>query len=292
MFEDVEADVYVLVDGDDTYPAADVHQLIRPIVEDRADMVVGTRLTDYTDRSFRPFHVFGNALVVKLVNAIFGGRLTDIMSGYRAFNRDFVKTVPLVSKGFEVETQMTLQALYYDFVIREVPIAYGKRPEGSESKLNTLSDGLRVVLTIFDIFKAYRPLVFFLVVAAVLFGLGLTVGAVPVVEFFRTGYVTHLPSAVLASGTMVLGAICLAVGLVLDTVNHRLRELMRAVLTTNRRRAAPRFRRSTRDLEGQLLAATREFPAVAEGTGSVETPVVLGSPASETDTLDAVVHQP
>ncbi len=256
MFEDVEADVYVLVDGDDTYPAADVHRLIRPVADGRADMVVGTRLSDYSDRSFRPLHVFGNRLVVWLVNRVFGSRLTDIMSGYRAMNRDFVKTVPIVSKGFEVETQMTLQALHYDFVIEEVQVSYGKRPEGSESKLNTLSDGFRVLLTIFDIFKAYRPLLFFFIVAMVLFGLGLLVGSVPVWEFFRTGSITHLPSAVLASGIMVLGAIALAVGLVLDTINHRLRELMRAVLTTSRRRSPPRFQQHTGERQSELAAAT------------------------------------
>jgi glycosyltransferase involved in cell wall biosynthesis len=232
MFEDIEADVFVMVDGDDTYPAESVHDLIRPIVEERADMTVGTRLIEYADHSFRPLHVFGNALVVKLVNVIFGSRLTDIMSGYRAFNRDFVKNVPIVSKGFEVETQMTLQALYYDFVIVETPICYGIRPEGSHSKLKTFSDGARVLLKIVDIFKAYRPLAFFLAVASFLFCLGLLIGSVPVVEFLETAKITHLPSAVLASGIMIIAVICVAIGTILDSINHRVRELMRVVSST------------------------------------------------------------
>jgi len=136
MFEDIDADVYVLVDGDDTYPADSVHELTLPIIEERADMVVGTRLTAFSDKSFRPFHIFGNRLVVKLVNMIFKSKLTDIMSGYRAFNMDFIRKIPIISRGFEVETQMTLQALYYDFVIIEVPVSYRERPEGSYSKLN------------------------------------------------------------------------------------------------------------------------------------------------------------
>jgi glycosyltransferase involved in cell wall biosynthesis len=232
MFEDIDADVYVMIDGDDTYPAENVHELIRPVAEGKADMTVGTRLVEYADRSFRPLHVFGNALVVKLVNRVFHSNLTDIMSGYRVFNRDFVKRIPLVSKGFEVETQMTLQALYYDFVIAEVPIPYRERPEGSFSKLRTYSDGTRVLLKILDIFRAYRPLAFFSAIAFVLICLGLLIGSVPIVEFFMTGYVTHLPSAVLASGIMIIAVISLAIGIILDSMNHRVREVMRAIAMT------------------------------------------------------------
>jgi hypothetical protein len=232
MFEDIDADIFVLVDGDDTYPAEEVHELIHPIVEEQADMTVGTRLVEYADRSFRPFHVFGNALVVKLVNMVFNSRLTDIMSGYRAFNKAFIKRIPLVSKGFEVETQMTLQALYYDFVIAEVPVPYRTRPEGSHSKLKTFSDGTRVLLTIVDIFKAYRPLLFFSAIALFLCFLGLLIGSVPVDEFLRTGKISHLPSAVLASGIMVIAVISAAIGIILDSMNHRLRELMRVVSLT------------------------------------------------------------
>ena len=227
MFEDIDADIYVLVDGDDTYPSENVHDLIRPILEEKADMVVGTRLAEFHEKAFRPFHVFGNLLTVRLVNMLFKSDLKDIMSGYRAFNMDFVKKVPIVSKGFEVETQMTLQALYYDFIISEVPVAYGKRPEGSYSKLNTFRDGMKVIFTIFDILKAYRPLLFFFIIGAVFFLAGLLIGSVPVIEFIETGKVSHFPSAILASGIMIISVISVAIGIILDAINHRLREIIR-----------------------------------------------------------------
>ena len=227
MFEDIDADIYVLVDGDDTYPSENVHDLIRPILEEKADMVVGTRLAEFHEKAFRPFHVFGNLLTVRLVNLLFKSDLKDIMSGYRAFNMDFVKKVPIVSKGFEVETQMTLQALYYDFIISEVPVAYGKRPEGSYSKLNTFQDGMKVIFTIFDILKAYRPLLFFFIIGAAFFLAGLLIGGVPVIEFIETGKVSHFPSAILASGIMIISVISVAIGIILDAINHRLREIIR-----------------------------------------------------------------
>jgi len=227
MFEDVEAELYVLVDGDDTYPAEKVHELLRPIIDERADMVVGTRLEEFGERSFRPFHVLGNKLVVRLVNLIFKCNLKDIMSGYRAFNRDFVRKVPIVSRGFEVETEMTLQALHYDFVIAEIPVPYRKRPEGSSSKLKTFSDGMKTLLTVFDIFKAYRPLLFFFILGALLGCVGLLIGSIPVSEYLETGRIERFPSAILASGIMIISAICVAMGIILDAINHRLRELIR-----------------------------------------------------------------
>ncbi len=227
MFEKVDADLYVLVDGDDTYPADRVHELLRPIVDERADMVVGNRLEEFGKRSFRPFHVFGNKLVVSLVNLIFKCKLTDVMSGYRAFNSDFVRRVPIVSRGFEVETEMTLQALHYDFVIAEVPVPYRKRPEGSSSKLKTFSDGIKTLLTVFDIFKAYRPLLFFFILGAVLGCVGLLIGSIPVAEYLETGRIERFPSAILASGIMIVSVICVAMGIILDAINHRLRELIR-----------------------------------------------------------------
>jgi len=227
MFEDIEADIYVLIDGDDTYPPDKVHDLITPVIEERADMVVGNRLEEFVERSFRPFHVFGNRLIVRLVNMIFKSKLTDIMSGYRVFNKDFVEKVPIISKGFEVEIQMTLQALYYDFIIAEVPIAYGKRPAGSYSKLNTFSDGMKLVLKIFDIFKAYRPLLFFFIIGAIVFCTGILIGSVPVIEFFDTGKISSLTSAILSSGFIITSIICVAIGIILDSINHRLREVIR-----------------------------------------------------------------
>ncbi|MCJ7594951.1 MAG: glycosyltransferase family 2 protein [Desulfobacterales bacterium] len=243
MFEQVEADLYLLVDGDDTYPAEKAHEILGPLLEGKADMVVGTRLEDFSDKSFRPFHLFGNRMIVRLVNMLFKSNLKDIMSGYRAINADFVKKVPVISKGFEVETQMTLQALFYDFVIAEVPVPYRRRPEGSYSKLNTFSDGIRTILTIFDIFKAYRPLLFFFIIGAVLACAGLLIGSVPVLEFFQTGKITHFPSALLASGIVIISVICVSMGIILDAINHRLRELMR-IINVNRHDRAPRDQRT------------------------------------------------
>jgi glycosyltransferase involved in cell wall biosynthesis len=227
MFEDVDADWYILVDGDDTYPADKVHDLLQPLIDERADMVVGTRLEAFGEQSFRRFHVIGNKLVVGLVNLIFKCSMKDIMSGYRAFTRDFVRKVPIVSRGFEVETEMTLQALHYDFVIAEVPVSYRKRPEGSSSKLKTFSDGMKTILTVFDIFKAYRPLLFFFMIGAILGCAGLLIGIIPVAEYWQTGRIERFPSAILASGIMVISVICLAIGIILDAINHRLRELIR-----------------------------------------------------------------
>jgi glycosyltransferase involved in cell wall biosynthesis len=158
MFEDVEADLYVLVDGDDTYPAKKVHEMLQPLIDERADMVVGNRLEKFGERSFRPFHVLGNKLVVGLVNLIFKCPLRDIISGYRAFNRDFVRKVPIVSRGFEVETEMTFQALHYDFIITEVPVPCRKRTEGSSSKLKTFSDGMKTLLDRFRHFQGLPAL--------------------------------------------------------------------------------------------------------------------------------------
>ena len=227
MFEDIEADIYVMVDGDGTYPADKVHELIHPILAGKADMVVGSRLEEFSDRSFRPFHIAGNYLVVKMVNMVFNNRLTDIMSGYRAFDRKFVKSIPIVSKGFELETQMTLQGLYYDFIIAEVPIFYGARPEGSSSKLNTFVDGIKVIITIFDILKAYRPLFFFSFLAAITVFIGLFIGSIPIIEFIATGKITHFPSAILAAAIIIISVFLEVTGIILDTINHRLREIIR-----------------------------------------------------------------
>jgi len=226
MFEKVDADLYVMVDGDDTYPAESVHDLLRPILDKEADMTVGTRLTKFTSQSFRPLHILGNNLVIGLVNWMFGSNLRDIMSGYRGFNRDIVKNIPLVAKGFEVETQMVIQSLYYNYTIQEVEIDYRERPEGSFSKLNTFSDGTRVLLTIANIVKAYRPLFFFGLIGMFILLTGLGLGAIPIIEFFQTGKISRFPTAILATGLVLLSSIFFAIGLILDTINFRIKEIM------------------------------------------------------------------
>ena len=226
MFKKIDADLYIMVDGDDTYPAESVHELIQPILDDEADMAVGSRLSKYKKKAFKPLNLFGNRLIVTLVNWIFDSRLTDIMSGYRAFNRDFVKNIPLISKGFEVETQLVIQSLHYQYRIVEIDIELRKRPPGSESKLNTFSDGFKVILTILNIAKAYRPLFFFGMSGLLIFLLGLGLGAIPIIEFIETGLISHFPTAILATGLVLVSTILFAVGFILDTINFRIKEII------------------------------------------------------------------
>ncbi len=222
-FHRVDADVYVMVDADMTYPADRLGDLIRPIVEDRADMVVGDRLSlgHYARQNRRPLHDAGNRLVQGLVNLLFRASLVDIMSGYRAFSRTFVKNYPILVEGFEIETDMTLHALDKRFRIVEIPVAYHARPEGSVSKLNTLSDGARVLSTIARILRYYRPLVFFGGASALFVLLGL-VTAVPVFgDWIRERYIHHVPLAILATGLMLVAVMCMAVGLILDSISDQ-----------------------------------------------------------------------
>lgn len=220
MFRDIEADIYVMVDGDDTYPAEFVHELIKPVVNGEADMAIGDRLSNgtYKEENKRKFHEFGNNLVKKAINVLFDTGLKDIMTGYRVFNKTFVKNMPVMSPKFEIETEMTLYALDKKYIIKEIPIIYRDRPEGSESKLNTVSDGIKVVKTIVNMFKDYKPMQFFGVIALVLFVLGLVVGVPVIVEFVKTQYITKVPSAVLATGFMMLAVIVGQCGIILQTI--------------------------------------------------------------------------
>ncbi len=226
MFRDVEADVYVMVDGDDTYPAEEVHKLMKPILEGKADMVIGDRLTNgtYQKENKRHFHEFGNNLVKKAINIAFKTNLRDIMTGYRVFNKFFVKTMPVMSPKFEIETEMSLHALDKKFIIEEIPIVYRDRPEGSESKLNTISDGIKVVKTIVKMFKDFRPRQFFWIISLIFILIGLIVGIPVIVEFAQTSYITKLPSAVLATGIMIFAIIIAQCGVILDTVVKQHRE--------------------------------------------------------------------
>jgi len=233
MFRRIDADVYVMVDGDDTYPAEAVRDLLRPVLSGEADMVVGDRLSGgrYAAENKRSFHTFGNDLVRRLVNAAFGSSLKDIMSGYRAFSRRFTQVVPILSDGFEVETEMTISALDRKLPLVEIPVAYRDRPAGSYSKLHTFRDGFRVLKTIFTVVKDYRPLFFFGVLSLVSFFVGVASGFPVIVEFLRTRYITLVPSAILATGCMLLAATLLSCGLILDSVSkyHRERNEMDVV---------------------------------------------------------------
>ena len=220
MFRDIDADVYVLVDGDDTYPANMVHQLIKPILMETADMVVGDRISNgtYKKQNKRLFHDFGNGMVKYTINRLFKTNLKDVMSGYRAFSRTFVKNIPILSKGFEVETEMTLHALDKRFIIKEIPIEYKDRPNKSKSKLNTFTDGYKVIKTIIKMLKDYKPLKFFLSIAIIFFVLGLIIGIPVIYEYILTRYITKVPSAVLSTGLMIFSVIIAQCGVILDTV--------------------------------------------------------------------------
>ena len=220
MFREIDADIYVMVDGDDTYPAEVINKLIEPVKNGQADMVIGDRLSNgtYQKENKRHFHEFGNNLVKKSINILFKTNLKDIMTGYRVFNKMFVKNMPVMTPKFEIETEMTLYALDKKYIIKEIPIVYRDRQEGSISKLNTISDGIKVVKTIINMFKNYKPLPFFTIIAVIIFILGLLVGMPVVVEFIKTSYITKVPSAVLATGLMILSVIIGQCGVILHTV--------------------------------------------------------------------------
>lgn len=226
MFEQIDADIYLIVDADDTYPAESAKSLIEA-VRNGADMAVGDRLSNgtYLKENKRRFHNLGNSLVKNTINLLFKTDLKDIMSGYRAYNKKFVKNFPILTKKFEIETEMTLHALDKNYTIKEIPIDYRDRPQGSVSKLNTISDGVKVVKTIGTMFKDYKPLKFFSIVALILLVLGLIIGIPVIVEFTKTQYVTKVPSAILATGFIMLAFIVEQCGIILHTTVKKNKEL-------------------------------------------------------------------
>ena len=217
MFEDIDADVYVMADGDDTYPADAAPAMVAKVLEGY-DMVIGDRLSStYFQENKRPFHNFGNRLVRGSINGLFGAHVTDIMTGYRAFNFTFVKTYPVLSRGFEIETEMTIHALQRNMQVENVVIDYRDRPEGSESKLNTYSDGFKVLGTIARLFKNYRPFSFFGILAAILavFGIGFMI---PVLgEYFRTGLVPRFPTLIVCCFVLVAALLLFISGIILSS---------------------------------------------------------------------------
>lgn len=221
-FLELDADVFLLSDADCTYPAERAMDMVRPILEGRTDMVVGDRLSDghYERENKRPLHNFGNQLVQSLVNHLFNSRLVDIMSGYRAFSREFVKNYPILVEGFQVETDMTLHALHGRFRILELPVEYRDRPAGSFSKLNTFSDGMRVLTTIVQILRYYRPLMFWGGLALLTFIGGLIAGLPVLGDWLAYKHVYHIPLAILATGLEIVAMMMLAVGLILDSMVH------------------------------------------------------------------------
>lgn len=226
MFADVEADVFVLVDGDDTYDASCARVLIDRLLKDSLDMVNAAR-TAQSEGAYRRGHRLGNRFLTSCVGYVFGDQLSDMLSGYRVFSRRFVKSFPALSSGFEIETELTVHALELRLPIAEVPTRYGERPEGSASKLNTYRDGVRILLTIISLIKQERPLLFFGFIFAVLALASIAVDIPVLATYLKTGLVPRLPTAVLGTGMMVLAFLSLVCGLILETVTRGRIELKR-----------------------------------------------------------------
>lgn len=220
MFRDIDADCYLMVDGDDTYPAESARALCEPILAGKADMVVGDRLSNgtYAQQNDRAFHGFRNDLVRTMIKWIYGYGFEDVMTGYRAMSRPFVKTFPVLSEGFQIETELSIHAVDRRWRIVDVPVEYRDRPEGSVSKLNTVSDGLKVLAMIGTLFKDYRPLKFFSLVSLLFCIVGLCAGVPVVTEYLDTGLVPRFPTAILAVAFMFIAELSLATGFILDAV--------------------------------------------------------------------------
>lgn len=227
MFADVEADIYVLADGDGTYDAASAPAMVARLAAEGLDMVVGSRLSTYADEAFRRGHRFGNDLLTGFLGLCFGRSFTDILSGYRVFSRRFVKSFPALSAGFETETELSVHALELRMPFAEMPTPYGARPAGSASKLRTYRDGFRILITIVNLFKEERPLAFFSIIAAALALTALGLAAPIFVTYLETGLVPRFPTAILATGLMILACLSATCGLILDTVTHGRREMKR-----------------------------------------------------------------
>ena len=219
MFREIDAESYIMVDGDDTYPMEFAGEMVDKVLNHNADMVVGDRLSStYFTENKRPFHNFGNSIVRGSINQLFGCDIKDIMTGFRAFSYQFVKTFPVLSEGFQIETELSIHAVDHRWRIKDVPVEYRDRPEGSESKLNTVSDGIKVIAMIGTLFKDYRPLKFFSLIALIFAIIGLALGMPIVAEYFQTGLVARFPTAILAVSFMFLCGLSLATGLILDSV--------------------------------------------------------------------------
>lgn len=225
MFRDIDAECYILVDGDDTYPAEAAPELVSAVIDKGGDLVIGDRLSStYFTENKRPFHNSGNVLVKQLINKFFKSDIKDIMTGYRAFSYEFVKTFPVLSQGFEIETEMTIHALDKNFSIISIPIQYRDRPEGSESKLNTYKDGFKVIMTIFNLYRLYKPFQFFSIFALLFLILSILFFIPVFIDYARTGIVPKFPSLIVSTALLIVSALSFSVSLILDSVRKNSRQ--------------------------------------------------------------------
>lgn len=231
MFREIDADCYLMIDGDDTYQAENARQMCDYVLENGVDMVIGDRLSStYFEENKRPFHNLGNKMVRGLINKIFKSNIRDIMTGYRAFSYNFVKTFPILSKGFEIETEMTIHAIDKNFTLKEIPVQYRDRPEGSVSKLNTYKDGARVIKTIAILFEEYKPALFFNTIAACIFIISLIL-AIPVfIEYFKTGLVPKFPTLIVAGIMLVISLLLSVSGIILQVIVKKHKQLFEIML--------------------------------------------------------------
>lgn len=226
MFRDINADCYLMIDGDDTYPAESAREMVNLVLEKGADMVIGDRLSStYFTENKRPFHNSGNRMVRYLINKLFHNDVRDIMTGYRAFSQLFVKSFPVLSKGFEIETEMTIHAVDKNFLIQEVQVNYRDRPEGSKSKLNTFSDGFKVLRTIATLFREYKPFKFFSVIAGVFWIVAVGFFIPVLMEYFRTGLVARFPTLIVCCVAAVIGTLMWICGIILEVIVKKHRQL-------------------------------------------------------------------
>ena len=229
MFRNIDADCYLMIDGDDTYPAESAREMCDYILEDKADMVIGDRLSStYFKENKRLFHNFGNKLVRKFINVLFKTNIHDIMTGYRAMSKEFVKGFPVISKGFEIETEMTIYAVDTNYRLIEIPVEYRDRPAGSVSKLNTFKDGVKVLKTIETLFKEYKPRVFFNILSFIFTTVGIILNIPPFVGYFQTGLVEKFPSLIVGGFFIVVGLLLMITGIILEVIakkHKQLREL-------------------------------------------------------------------
>ncbi|MBX3162399.1 MAG: glycosyltransferase [Deltaproteobacteria bacterium] len=239
MFQDIEADVYVMVDGDDTYEAAVAPALVEKLVAENLDMVVGRRVETH-QAAYRAGHRLGNRVLTGLVGWLFGARIADMLSGYRVFSRRFVKSFPSSSREFEIETELTVHAMQMRMAVAEIATSYKERPPGSTSKLRTFRDGWRILMTITNLMRNERPLLFFSLIGMALVALALILGIPVMVTYLDTGLVPRFPTAILCSALVVIAVLCVATGLILDLVAHVRREAKRLVYLQH---PAPRARR-------------------------------------------------
>lgn len=236
MFKDIDADCYLMIDGDDTYPAENAKEMCELILDKKADMVIGDRLSStYFTENKRPFHNFGNRLVRGLINFLFESDVRDIMTGYRAFSYEFVKTFPILSKGFEIETEMTIHALDKNFLLKEVKVGYRDRPAGSVSKLNTYRDGFRVLKTIGRLFKEYKPTIFFSLLSLLFLIISFAFGIPVFAEYFKTGLVPRYPTLIFSGFMLMIAIILFACGLILEVVVKKHRQLFELMLINTKK---------------------------------------------------------